>query len=91
MEKEGIVRTIDTLIRGLTHSETETDSQDIKIVRAEVEEEDKPKLASLLEDLLVLLKDDPENKARIKTTWNRLMEGYGHIKPLSELLKSVKT
>lgn len=91
MEKDGIVKSIDILIRGLTHPSTERDSSDIKSVREEVEEEDKPKLASKLEDLIVLLKDDPENKAKIKIICNQLMEGYGHIKPISELLKSIKT
>jgi hypothetical protein len=65
-------------------------SLDIKIVREKVEEEDKPKLASILEDLLVILKDDPENNSKIKIMCNQLMDGYGHIKPISELVKSVK-
>lgn len=91
MEMEGIVKSIDTLIRGLTHPNAEIDSSDIKSVREDVDEEDKPKLASKLEDLLVLLKDDPENKAKIKIICNQLMEGYGHIKPISELLKSIKS
>ena len=91
MEMEGIVKSIDSLIRGLTHPNTEMGSSDIKSVREEVDEEDKPKLASKLEDLLVLLKDDPENKVKIKGICNQLMEGYGHIKPISELLKSIKT
>jgi hypothetical protein len=90
MEKEEIFRTLDNLARGLTHSNLEMGSLDIKIVREKVEEEDKPKLASILEDLLVILKDDPENNSKIKIMCNQLMDGYGHIKPISELVNSVK-
>ena len=80
-----IIKRIDILTRGLSQRSNDIDeSSEINIVRSEVEEEDKPKLAALLEDLIVLLKDDPENRGKIKEIWDRLMDGYGHIKPISE-------
>ncbi|HYT03201.1 MAG TPA: hypothetical protein VEL70_09825 [Candidatus Acidoferrum sp.] len=91
MERNEIIKRIDILIRGLSQPSTEINgSSEIGIVRAEVEEEDNPKLGALLEDLIVLLKDDPENRGKIKGIVGRLMDGYGHIKPISELLGPVK-
>lgn len=91
MERDEIIKRIVIITRGLSRPNNEIDeSSEINSVRKEVEEEDKPKLAALLEDLVVLLKDDPENRTKIKGIWSRLMDGYGHIRPLSELLGSVK-
>jgi len=91
MERDEIVKRIDILIRGLSQPSTEVNgSSEIGIVRAEVDDEDKPKLGALLEDLIVLLKDDPENRGKIKGIVGRIMDGYGHIKPISELLGVVK-
>jgi hypothetical protein len=91
MERDEIIKRINIITRGLSQPNNEIDeSSEINSVRKEVEEEDKPKLAALLEDLIVLLKDDPENRAKIKGIWSRLMDGYGHIKPMSEVLGSVK-
>jgi hypothetical protein len=91
MERDEIIKRIDIISRGLLQPNNETDkSSEINIVRKEVEEEDRSKLAALLEDLIVMLKDDPENRAKIKRIWGRLMNGYGHIKAVSEVLGSVK-
>ena len=91
MERDEIIKRIDIIARGLSQPHNETDeSSEISIVRKEVEEEDKPKLAALLEDLIVMLKDDPENRTKIKGICGKLMDGYGHIKPISEVLGSVK-
>ncbi len=91
MERDEIIKRIDIITRGLSQPDNETDeSSEINIVNKEVEEEDKPKIVALLEDLLVMLKDDPENRAKIKGIWGKLMDGYGHIKPVSEVLGSVK-
>jgi hypothetical protein len=91
MERDEIIKRIDIITRGLSQPDNEGDeSSEVNIVNKEVEEEDKPKLAALLEDLLVILKDDPENRTKIKGIWDRLMDGYGHIKPVSEVLGSVK-
>ena len=48
------------------------------------------KLANLFEDMVVLLKDDPENKNMIRDLWNRIMNGYGHVQVISQILKSVE-
>jgi hypothetical protein len=91
MERDEIIKRIDIITRGLLQPNNGTDeSSEINIVRKEVEEEDKPKLAALLEDLIVMLKDDPENRTKIKGICDKLMDGYGHIKPVSEVLGSVK-
>jgi hypothetical protein len=88
MERDEIIKRIDIIATGL--SQPNNESPEISIVRKEVEEEDKPKLAALLEDLIVMLKDDPDNRAKIKGICGKLMDGYGHIKPVSEVLGSVK-
>jgi hypothetical protein len=88
MERDEIIKRIDIIATGL--SQPNNESPEISIVRQEVEEEDKPKLAALLEDLIVMLKDDPDNRAKIKGICGKLMDGYGHIKPVSEVLGSVK-
>ena len=91
MERDEIIKRINIITRGLSQPNNKIDeSSEINSVSKEVEEEDKPKLAALLEDLIVLLKDYPENRAKIKGIWSRLMDGYGHIKPMSEVLGSVK-
>jgi hypothetical protein len=69
MDRDEIIKRIDILTRGLSQRSSHiSESSEIKIVRNEVEEEDKPKLAALLEDLIVLLKDDPENKGNMEQT-----------------------
>lgn len=90
-QEETIVR-IDNIIRVLSHldSTQESNSEESLNLKNAVDKEDRPKLANLLEDMVVLLKDDPDNKNKIKETWNKIMNGYGHIKPISEILKSVK-
>ena len=97
MDREQVIKRIDIVIRELLHSssKSETDNKNdnyeeaVKL-RNGIEEEDKVKLANLLEDLIVLLKDDPDNKTDIKKSWNKIMDGYGHVKPVSEVLELVK-
>jgi hypothetical protein len=98
MEREQVIKKVDILIRELLHSgsKTTTDennnaSEETNKLKYEIEEEDKVKLANLFEDLIVLLKDDPDNKNEIKKLWNRIMDGYGHVKPVSEILGSIKS
>ena len=90
-QEETIVR-IDNIIRVLSHldSSQESNSEESLNLKNAVDKEDRPKLANLLEDMVVLLRDDPDNKNKIKETWNKIMNGYGHIKPISEILKSTK-
>ena len=91
MEREGTITKIDNIIRILLHSDSgkEDDSEEMLALKNAIDKEDRPKLVNLLEDVVVLLKDDPDNKRKIKEMWNKIMSGYGHIKPISEILKSV--
>jgi|ERR671930_519047 hypothetical protein len=90
-QKENIIKRIDLITRALSESKTKmNNSEDIQKIKAGIEQDDKPKLASLLEDTLVLLKDDPDNTIKIKEKLNRIWDGYGHIKPLSEVVDQIK-
>ena len=101
METQAVIERIDIIIRILLSSsrsagksQTEDDninSDEIVKFKDKIEEEDKPKLAGLLEDLVVLLKDDPDNKRDIRQICNKIMNGYGHLKPISEILATVKS
>jgi hypothetical protein len=89
--QENVIKRIDTIVRALSQSKTDmNDSEDVQKIKDGVEQDDKPRLAALLEDTLVLLKDDPDNRLKIKEKLNRIWDGYGHIKPLSELVGQVK-
>ena len=92
MEKEETVSKIDNIIRELSHlSSTQGKiSEESQILKKEINKEDVMKLASLFEDMVVLLKDYPENKNKIREIWNRIMNGYGHVPVISGILKSVE-
>lgn len=92
MEKEDTVSKIDNIIRELSHlSSTQgNSSEESQILKKEIDKEDEMKLANLFEDMVVLLKDDPENKNMIREIWNRIMNGYGHVPVISQILKSVE-
>jgi len=92
MEPGETITKIDNTIRILLHldSEKENDSEEMLTLKNAIDKEDRPKLAILLEDMVILLKDDPDNKTKIKEMWNKVMNGYGHIKPVSEILETVK-
>jgi hypothetical protein len=90
-QQSELIKRIDSIVRSLSQSKSETRiSEDIQKIREGVEEDDKPRLAALLEDIIVLLKDDPQNTVRIKEKLNRIWDGYGHIKPLSEIIDQIK-
>ena len=90
-QQSELIKRIDSIVRSLSQSKSETRiSEDIQKIREDVEEDDKPRLAALLEDIIVLLKDDPQNTVRIKEKLNRIWDGYGHIKPLSEIIDQIK-
>ena len=90
-EQENIIKRIDSIIRSLSQSRSEIESsEDIQNIKDKVEQDDKPRLAALLEDTIVLLKDDPQNRVKIKEKLNRIWNGYGHIKPLAEVTDEVK-
>ena len=91
MDREETIRRIDNIIRVLSHLDSTHESKSMALnLKNAVDKEDRPKLEDLLEDLVVLLRDDPDNKNKIKEFWNKIMNGYGHIKPISEILESVK-
>jgi hypothetical protein len=92
VEKEEILSKIDNIIRELSHlsSARGKSSEESQILKKEIDKEDEMKLANLFEDLVVLLKDDPENKNKIREIWNRIMNGYGHVPVISEILKAVE-
>lgn len=90
-EQENLLKRIDLIVRSLSQSRPEiNNSEDIQKIRDDVEQDDKPRLARLLEDTIILLKDDPQNTVKIKENINRIWDGYGHIKPLSEVIDGVK-
>src|ERR1044072_9477129 len=90
-EQENIIKRIDSIIRSLSQSRSEIkSSEDIQKIKDKVEQDDKPRLAALLEDTIVLLKDDPQNRVKIKEKFNRIWNGYGHIKPLAEVIDEIK-
>jgi hypothetical protein len=86
------VSRIDNIIRVLSHldSTQEIGSEQTRELKESIHKEDRAKLASLFEDMVVLLKDDPDNKAKVRQMWNKIMNGYGHVKPVSEILELVK-
>ena len=88
-EQKKVIKRIDSIVRALSQSKT-NDSEDMQKIKAEVEQDDKPRLTELLEDMLVLLKDNPDNRFKIREKLNRIWDGYGHIKPLSEVVDQVK-
>jgi hypothetical protein len=92
MDREDTITRIDNIIRVLSHLDSTNESNSVETLNLKnaVDKEDRPKLEALLEDLIVLLKDDPDNKSKIKDLRNKIMNGYGHIKPISEILESVK-
>jgi hypothetical protein len=92
VEKEETASKIDNIIRELSHlSSTQgKSSEESQILKKEIDKEDEMKLANLFEDMVVLLKDDPENKNMIRGIWNRIMNGYGHVPVIAQILKSVE-
>jgi hypothetical protein len=90
-QTENLIKRIDSIVRSLSQSKSGTKiSEDVQKIKDDVEQDDKPRLAALLEDIIVLIKDDPQNTVRMKQILNRIWDGYGHIKPLSEIIDEVK-
>jgi hypothetical protein len=91
VDRQDIISNIDNIIRELSHLDSAQEkSSESQILKKEIDKDDELKLQSLFEDMLVLLKDDPENKGKIRPIWNRIMNGYGHIAQISQILKSVE-
>ena len=87
------INKIDSMIRVLSKATPHgniLDQDDIKALNG-VESEDQMKLAERLEDMIVFLKDEPDNRRKILEVHDLTMDEFGHLKPISETLVSVKT
>lgn len=84
---------IDSVIRVLSKSAPRGSILDQNDVDAltKVYPEDQLKLADRLEDLIVFLKDEPDNKRKIMESHDLIMDEFGHINPIRESLESVKS
>ncbi len=83
---------IDSMIRVLSKASPHgniLDQDDIKALNG-VESEDQLKLADRLEDMIVFLKDEPDNKRKILEVHDLTMDEFGHVEPVREILESVK-
>jgi hypothetical protein len=90
-QQQNLIKRIDSIVRSLSQSKSGMRiSGDIQKINDDVEQDDKPRLAALLEDIIVLLKDDPQNTVGIKEKLNRIWDGYGHIRPLSDIIDQIK-
>ncbi|MGI0069445.1 MAG: hypothetical protein ACREAN_04225, partial [Nitrosopumilaceae archaeon] len=64
-------------------------ADEIKSIQ-DVDKEDHSKLADRLEDLVILLRDDPDNKRKIQETRQMTFDEFGHVSPVWDVLKSVE-
>lgn len=83
---------IDSVIRVLSKSTPHNnliDQNDITALN-EIEEEDKPKLADRLEEMIVLLKEEPDNKRKILELHDTTKDEFGHVQPVFDVLDSIK-
>ncbi|SRR5579875_955849 len=83
---------IDSIIRVLSKAAPHKDvlGQDDVNALNNVDSEDQLKLADRLEDMIVLLKDEPDNKRKILEAHDLVMDEFGHVKPVREALDAVK-
>ncbi|MDE1829040.1 MAG: hypothetical protein KGI25_01830 [Thaumarchaeota archaeon] len=84
---------IDSMIRVLSKASPHgniLEQDDIKALN-EVESEDQLKLADRLEDMIIFLKDEPDNKRKILESHDLVMDEFGHIEPVRDALSSVKS
>jgi hypothetical protein len=89
---EETISKIDSMIRVLSKASPHGDTLeqgDIKALSG-VEAEDQLRLADRLEDLIVFLKDEPDNKRKILEAHDLAMDEFGHIRPVHDSLDSVK-
>ncbi len=81
--------TIQVLSKAAPHRSI-LDQNDIKALNS-VDSEDQLKLADRLEDMIVFLKDEPDNKRKILESHDLIMNEFGHVGPIRDILDSVKT
>ncbi|HJW20457.1 MAG TPA: hypothetical protein VJ571_07880 [Candidatus Nitrosotalea sp.] len=93
MDKETTILKIDEIIKILSESKkplTILTPDEVKSIQG-VDKEDHSKLADRLEDLVILLRDDPDNKRKIQETRQIAFDEFGHVSPVWDVLKSVET
>jgi hypothetical protein len=93
LDKDTTIQKIDEIIRVLSKSEkqlTILTSDEIKSIQ-DVDKEDQTKLANRLEDLVVLLRDDPDNKNKIREARQIAFDEFGHVSPVWDVLKSTES
>ena len=93
MDKERTIQKIDEIIRTLSKSKkqlTILTNDEIKSIQ-DVDKEDQSKLADRLEDLVVLLRDDPDNKKVIREKRQIAFDEFGHVSPVWDVLKSIES
>lgn len=83
---------IDSMIRVLSKASPHGNILEQGDVQAlnQVDSEDQPKLADRLENLIIFLKDEPDNKRKILETHDLIMDEFGHVRPVHDILDSVK-
>lgn len=84
---------IDSMIRVLSKATPHgniLDQEDIKALNR-VNSEDQLKLADRLEDMIIFLKDEPDNKRKILEVHDLTMDEFGHLNPVRDALDSIKT
>jgi hypothetical protein len=93
LDKDSTIQKIDEIIRTLSSSKKQPiilTSDEIKSIQ-DVDNEDKSKLANRLEDLVVLLRNDPDNRQKIKDARQIAFDEFGHVGPVRDILESVKS
>ncbi len=93
LDKDATILKIDEIIRTLSKSKKQSTvltADEIKSIQ-NVDSEDQSKLADRLEDLVVLLRDDPDNKKKIRETRQLAFDEFGHVAPVWNALKSVES
>ncbi len=93
MDKDATIQKIDEIIMTLSKSKkssTILTENEVKAIQ-NVDKEDQLKLADKLEDLVVLLRDDPDNKKRIRDARKVAFDEFGHVPPVLDVLKSVES
>jgi hypothetical protein len=91
LDKVTTIQKIDEIIRTLSKSDKPLSiltTDEIKSIQ-DVDKEDQSKLADRLEDLVVLLRDDPDNKRQIRELRQIAFDEFGHVSPVWDVLKSV--
>ncbi len=93
MDKDKTIKKIDEIIKTLSKSKKPlailTDDE-VKAIQ-NVDKEDQSKLADRLEDLVVLLRDDPDNRKKIREVRQTAFDEFGHVGPVWDVLKSVES